>query len=217
MAETTTPKKAPRLLSVKGVAVYPWLLEPDTRFDAEGAYSVKLRIAEADAQGMIKTMDATWAEFQATLKGPKAKKAPNSLGYNMEFDEEGNETGFVIFNFKTKASYVSKKTGKRMEMKPDLFDAKGNPLKDLKNLWGGSIIKVNYSPAGYESGSNLGVTLRLNAVQVFELRKGGGGDASSYGFGEEEGYEYEADGSEGGFSDESEHSGDDASSDNDDF
>jgi len=209
--------KAPRLLSVKGTAVYPWLTEPDTRFNADGEYSVQLKVPEEEATGMIKVIEATWEEYRKTLTGAKAKKAPTSLGYNIEYDDEGVETGFVLFKFKTKASYISKKTGKRMEMAPDLFDAKGKPLKGLKALWSGSIIKVNYSPAGYESGVNLGVTLRLNAVQVIELRKGGSGDASSYGFGEEEGYAYEGEeDNDYGMGDESDDESSDTG-DNDDF
>lgn len=47
---------------------------------------------------------------------------------------------------------------------------------------------VNFSPSGYFNGTNNGVTLYLNAVQIINLVSGGNGDAKDYGFGEEDGY-----------------------------
>ena len=42
-----TDKKArnPRYVTQVGVAIYPHLVEPDTKFNAEGEYKVKLRLS----------------------------------------------------------------------------------------------------------------------------------------------------------------------------
>ena len=46
------------------------------------------------------------------------------------------------------------------------------PIAD-NNVWGGSILRCNYKPAGYYvAGTGLGCTLRLTGVQVKKLVEG---------------------------------------------
>lgn len=168
-----------------GIAQFPWITEPDTRFNADGDYKVNLLLSEADAAPVIAKLEKVWADFQGSLTGPKSKKAPSSMGFDKEYTEDGDETGNVIFKIKTKAKFT-KKDGSVVTRKVDCFDAKGQPFTP-DNLWGGSKIKVNVTAIGYDAGGNLGVTLKMNAVQVIELNAGGG-NSQSYGFGEEEGF-----------------------------
>lgn len=59
----------------------------------------------------------------------------------------------------------------------------------VPDIWGGTEGKVSFEVAPYFiPGTALaGIKLRLNAVQVIELRSGGNKSAGEYGFGEEEG------------------------------
>jgi len=165
--------------TAKGVAYYPYISAPDTKFDEQGHYKVNLCLPKEDAKPVT---DLIQAEILAGIKALKESK-PNKtikqapLPFSDELDEEtGEPTGNVIIKFKSKAAY-----------KPAVFDAKGQ-MMPKHNIYGGSVIKVNGGCAFYESPSvGAGVTLRLRAVQVIEYVEGSSG-AGKFGFGEEVGF-----------------------------
>lgn len=202
--------KAKKYVSPRGVAVYPWLNKPDTReFNGQPskpAYKVQLRLEGADAAKLKKAVDG-WVEesFEqttenlneriASAKGAakaKAKQALESLErhypYEPEYDDEGNETGAVLFKFKQNAE-IKQKDGTVDKITVPLFDAKGKPMKEL--VYGGSEIKISFTQRPYHmaSSNTAGTTLDLKAVQVLELVSSGGGNASAFGFEEEDGFE----------------------------
>lgn len=208
-----------KLMTPKGVARFPALTTPDTKFAAEGEYKIGVILPE-DAinidtgkhkgKGIMamlqeyaqKAYDEAKADLEEsikTLKGEKLVKAKKALAElklgdlpaKPEYDDEGNETGNIVVNFKMKAERKDKKTGKVIKMAPKLFDAQGKPLPKGIDIWGGSEVKVagSLNPFYIPGTSTAGVGIRLAAVQVIELRSSGGGDASSYGFGKEDGYE----------------------------
>lgn len=161
----------------KGVAQYPWLSKPDTKFSEEGEYKVNLILPKQEAIPVLKQINQVFAEnLEKELKkanGKEIKKAPPP--YSEEFGEDGQPTGNVILRFKSKAAY-----------KPAIFDSKGMPMVD-SNIWGGSEIKINGSIAPYYTSLiGAGVALRLRAVQVIKYVQGGS-SADRFGFGEEEG------------------------------
>ena len=99
--------------------------------------------------------------------------------------KKDEETGNIQFNFKCKASGVSK-TGQNWEQKPKVFDSKGTPIAKDILVWGGTTMKVAYEIIPYSNNMlGSGVSLRLKAVQVHDLVSGGGASADSYGFKEE--------------------------------
>ena len=113
-------------------------------------------------------------------------------------NDDGDETGEYVFNFKMPGGFASKKEKdsegkpKTIAMRPDLFDAKGKPIKNPPPIWGGTVAIVAGELRPFlNPKAECGVSLRLRAVQVIELRSGSGGcgSASEYGFGAEEGYE----------------------------
>ena len=165
--------------TAKGVAYYPYISAPDTKFDEQGHYKVNLCLPKEDAKPVT---DLIQAEILAGIKALKEAK-PNKtikqapLPFSDELDEEtGEPTGNVIIKFKSKAAY-----------KPAVFDAKGQ-MMPKHNIYGGSVVKVNGACAFYESPSvGAGVTLRLRAVQVIEYVEGSSG-AGKFGFGEEVGF-----------------------------
>lgn len=177
--------------SPKGVAVYPWINRPDTKFKNEGEYSVRLRVPTDEAQELIKAINEKYVESQAEAKkaNPKktVKKAP--LPYTDELDDNGEKTGNTLFKFTLKAK-VTPKSGEPFTQSPKIFDAKGKLCNP--QIGGGSVLKVSFQIVPYNAPIGAGVTLRFNAVQVIELVAFiGGKDAGGYGFGAEDGYDAE--------------------------
>lgn len=195
MADQKKPKQE-KFTTPKGVAVYPRLTEPDTKFNAAGVFSVKLRLSEEDAQPFIDRIEALAKEkFEAEkaelMKGDgKAKAKAKSLKYadkpyKAAVDDNGDETGEIEINFKMNHKVTIK--GKETLLYPKIFDAAGKELKPAPAIWGGSVIKVAGQFNPFSTTVGVGVSLRLSAVQVLELVSSGGGNAESFGFGAEEG------------------------------
>lgn len=191
MTMAETKKKLAKLNTPIGEARWCWLYEPDTRFKDDGEYHVDLVLNAENpkVKEIVAKIKTTYEEYKATLDDPKkAKKEPKHLGFEPETDDNGDETGNLIFKFKAKAIRVNKK-GERVEKTPPaVFDSKLKQIKEPIPIYNGTTMIVNFSPSGYFNGTNNGVTLYLNAVQIINLVSGGNGDAKDYGFGEEEGY-----------------------------
>ena len=165
----------------KGIAQYPWLSKPDTKFNEEGVYKVDLIIPKADAIPVLKQINEVFAENvdkeTKRAKGQDVVKAKPP--YWEELDDAKQPTGNVVLRLKSK-------------YKPAVFDAKGIPMVD-SSIWGGSELKVNGTIAPYfTSIIGAGVSLRLSAVQVIQYVEGGSGGAQGFGFKEEVGYEHKA-------------------------
>lgn len=113
-----------------------------------------------------------------------------------EEDDQGDETGDFFMSFKQKAGGTTK-AGKTWSIdRIPMFDSQGKPVPQGTEVWGGSKMKVSFDVLTYAmpATKNIGLTLRLKAVQIIELVQGGSGSGSAegYGFGEVEGG-YEAD------------------------
>ena len=171
--------QAPNVFTTpKGMAQYPWLSKPDTKFNEEGEYKVNLVLPKKDAAPVIEQINAAFAEnLKEEVKKNKGKEIKTANPpYTDELDDDNKPTGNVIIKFKSKAMYP-----------PAIFDAKGNVMKE-SNIWGGSVIRVNSSIAPYNVGLiGAGVSLRLRAVQVIEYVEGGTGSADRFGFEEVDG------------------------------
>src|SRR3546814_13485107 len=87
------------------------------------------------------------------------------------------------------ATGVSKKTGKAWTRKPNIFDAKGNQLKNPPSIGGGSEMKLSVELFPYYAANDktVGVSFRLEAAQIIKLVQFGARDAAGFGFGEEDG------------------------------
>jgi hypothetical protein len=185
-----------KITTPKGVAKYPWLNKPSTAFN-KNEYKTGLLLDpnEEEVQKFLSSLDelaeqsaqAQRDKFVKEGKPALAKGVKIKSPYKNEIDKEtGEETGLIELSFSTQA--VDKKGNSK---KVGLFDSKAKAINPEEvQVGGGSLIKVNFTPSMYYMPTNkeAGVKLYLNAVQVIELRSfGGGGDASSYGFGEEEG------------------------------
>ena len=161
-----------------GVALYPWLTKPDTKYNEDGEYKVNLILSKEKSAPIINTIKGVHEDnYKDILKKEKKKTVKQAAPpFTEELDDSGKPTGNIIFKFKSKAAY-----------KPAIFDAKGNPLIDPP-IWGGSEIKVNAVLYPYNSPmQGAGVSLKIRAVQVIALVEGSEG-ASRFGFGETDGY-----------------------------
>jgi hypothetical protein len=206
----TQKQKRERFVTPEGIAIWPRLNAPDTKFDADGVFSVKLKWAGDDdaANAQIAKLSAIRDEAfkQYLSENPKFKKVAKVVEFaHPELDDEGEETGFTVMNFKMKAKITAKKTGKVYHMKPTIVNAKKVVLKNPPNIGGGSRLKVSFEVAPYFNAKDkeFGLSLRLVAVQIIELVEFGGGAGAANDFEEEDGWD--GDGADGG----DEGSGDD--------
>lgn len=179
--------KRPRYVSPAGIAQYPYLSAPDTKFNPDGDYKVNLEVSGEDAAKLTTFLDEQHelAVAEAKKGNPGKKIKEGDLPYTVN-----DETGKVAFKFKLKAK-VHPKNGDSFEQRPALFDAKGKPLGTDTKIGGGSKLKTSFELVPYYTAiAGAGVSLRLKAVQVIDLVEySSGGSGESYGFGKEDGYE----------------------------
>lgn len=191
----------------RGKSMWAKVVEPDTKFNPLGDYSIDLILKEgdedtqelcADLERMVEEERTKVAEENpAKFKKMPEEKPLSALPFREVEDEEGNETGELRFKFKMKAAFNSKNGGTHSQ-RPLVVDSKGKPIlnidennvvvnKDFK-VGNGSEVVVHYEPYPYymSSTKTCGVSLRLKAVQVMKLQ-----EYSTYDFDEEEGFEYE--------------------------
>lgn len=221
----------PRMMTPRGVAIYPSLHEPDYKFKkATGEFHVRLRL-DPDAPGLAELVaaaeeirDAAYEAKKEQLtkekKGALLKKLVKADILKVEEEQESGEpTGFVILRASLSYKIEIKngpKAGEVFYKNPDVFDARGKQIKNvldrdgrivqvrLPKVGSGSELKLNVTIMDYETdgGTTIGAKFELNAAQIIKLVTGGQRDASGYGFGEEEGDAIdEVDG--GSFEDES--------------
>ena len=172
----------------EGIAIYPRLNQPDTKFDPNGTFSVNLRLNAEDGAELVKKLEARLDAFHSEevkrLRKPTLRKA--ALPYNVVVNDDGVETGEYDFKFKMKHN-VTTRTGKSWTQRPKIVDAQ---LKGFVGpiIGSGSKLVVQYAPQTYYTPTmGCGVTLRLNAVQVIELKEYESKGGSNFGFAAKEG------------------------------
>lgn len=181
-----------------GELAFGYITEPSTEYDEKGQYFLKLRFpAESkEAKRLIKIIDdaaqqaydMAMERIESAAERKKLKRADPS--YSMEEDEDGNETGNVLFNFKRKAVRVDKK-GNEKPVTLRLFDSIGRPVEqEGLELWGGSEIAVAFKLVPfYTAGVGVGVSHRIEAIQIIKAVAGGDGrTAEQFGFQKHEGF-----------------------------
>lgn len=187
---------AQKFITPPGIAKFPALTVPDTKFNALGVYKTGLIVDATAAQPLIDTLtalrDAYLADQIEEATPPikvKLKAYTVKDVCEVELDDAGEETGNVIFNLKLNAQ-IQTKTGEMFTQTPKLFDSSNKPVapEGLK-LWGGSKISIagEVIPYAMASSKTIGVSLRLKAVQIISLSSGGDSSGDAYGFGETEG------------------------------
>lgn len=172
-----------RITTPAGIAVYPKIEKPDTKFNADGVYTIDLDLDQQDAGELTTKLtqiaDAAYAA-ECKAKGKKALKRSD-----MPWKE--TEDGKIRFKFKLKAKGGTGE--KQWDQKPAIFDAKGTPIKDV-NVGSGSTVKVAFEAVPYFTAMvGHGISLRLRAVQILELHQYIAGDNfDAFGFKASDGF-----------------------------
>lgn len=202
-----TKIKRPTYNSPKGTFLYPSLTKPDYGNEAfpkpDGEFKTGLVVPMNEAtQAFIDKLMPAWTEairlgqiafdkLDVKLR-KKFGKLTEQMFYEVEYDKETEEeTGNVIFKFKTKFRITDAKTKEVRENKIGLFDAKGKPLTPGTLIYGGTVGIVAFQTSDYfVAGQGMaGISLRLSAAQVIELVGPGSRNAAGFGFSAQEGYE----------------------------
>lgn len=196
------PKLA-RYVSPTGVAQYPHLNKPDTKFNPDGEYKVNLELNAEDATEILSFLDEQMAASMVKAKEENAGKKLKQADAPYSVDEN---SGKVTLRFKLKAK-VTPKNGEAFDQRVAIFDAKGVPMTSAPNIGGGSKLKVSYEVFPfYTALIGAGISLRVRAVQIIELVEYSSAGAGAYGFGEEDGYEADTTATNNEFTDETEES-----------
>jgi hypothetical protein len=177
---SATKKKFVRITSPLGTAIYPRLTQPDTKFDKDGVYSVDLELDPENketAEFIATLKKAADDSYAATCESKGGKKLKRSDLPVKETDE-----GKIRVKFKLKAKAGNEE--KSWSQKPMLFDSMGKAMETPPNIGSGSRIKVAFEIVPFFTAMvGAGVSLRLKAVQIVELREyTPGSNFDAYGF-----------------------------------
>lgn len=178
-------EKANVLVTPKAI-VTGWvsILKPDTKYNADGDYKIKVRIPR-DAKGLDKLLetieqarDNAKAEFvkQPKNKGKRVKEA------DLPFYED-EDTGEVVMSFKSKASYIDKKTEQRKTRVIPIFGGAGRLKPDeVPNFGEGSEVRIAFQASGFcNAALGAGVSLRLESIKLIKPVEFTGGGANPFG------------------------------------
>lgn len=165
MAQATT------LTLPKGVARFPSLHRPDTKFNELGVYKANVAVPAEEAEAAIKQLQAI---AKAEL-GKALPKSDNSL-WKMEIDDNGDETGMVMF--KASVKNIQKKDGELWDRKPKQYDADLKVVNEV--VYGGSELIVNCEVRVWEFSGKKGISLQPRAVQIIKLVGPSGNDDNPF-------------------------------------
>ena len=169
-----------------GIAIWPRLVTPDTKFTPEGEYSVSIKFSGEDAKTVVTRVKQFAKNAYESLCREQGKPKLKVAQIPIQQDEEGN----WVLKAKLKAKVTTSK-GTTWEQRPTIFDSRGNPMKpeQIPNVGGGSVIKACVEIAPYYTAMlGAGISLRLRGVQIITLVEYSSGEvnAAAMGFTEEE-------------------------------
>jgi len=159
------------IITPQGIARFPWIVEPNTRFNEDGTYQCDLIVSEEDGKAFEKIIKVGLKTFHDSelLKSGKKKLRFADLPCR-EFDDDNDEYGDSPWIIKAKqdAQYTSK-SDKVVKNRIIQFDSKQNAINE--QVGSGSKLKMAVVPYYWNVASKgVGVTLKLQAVQVIELQ-----------------------------------------------
>lgn len=180
-----------------GVAVSAFITAPSTEYDEDGQYFVKLKLPTKDksTQQLIRLIDteaeAAYNDALERLETPAERKKCKQadVSYKPEEDDDGNETGYTLFNFKRKAVRKDKNDNIK-PVKLPLFDSMGRVVDpEGLDVWRGSEIAIAFKLVPfYTPQVGVGVSHRIEAIQLITVVSGGDQrTADDFGFKPQEG------------------------------
>jgi len=180
--------KLTTLTTPRGIAVYPHLNAPDTKFESQqnkgGEWHTSLRLPEDSALPLVEKLEATLTEWikvkNAEQKEMRRKpyKRFDTPWAQVE-DEDGNPTGAYIFKFKRGVQWTDRDGNVRTN-KIEFVDGQRQTIGNLEDaIMGGSELCVNFSVRGWASPLGISVALDLQKVQIVRLADAPAGDESN--------------------------------------
>lgn len=168
----------------KGSLLFPHIYEPETYEGKDVGFTVNIKFDQKETDAFIAVIDKELEKAKHSIKlkpGQKWSVEP-FLGYREDKD------GDIVFKFKANSHYTTK-SGETHKVTIPVFDAHGKPIKDPLSIGNGTIAKVAYTLVPYWISKVVnGIKLRLDAVQIIDLKEYEQKDAKGFGFGEEEGF-----------------------------
>lgn len=169
------------------------VLTPSTKFNKDGVYSANILIAKAEGEKLAaKIKEVRSQQYKTYGKGSAVQDMLKCIPF---VEIEKNDEGEIIKETPDKdGCYIVKASAKafiengKPRVKIPVFDSKQHPVGDVR-IGEGTTAKLALSLEGYTVASKTGVSVKLKAVQIIDLVEYGTGNAESYGFGEEEGFE----------------------------
>ena len=171
--------------------VCAFITEPSTEYDDDGQFFIRIRLktANKECKSLIAAIDdardKAYKQAEEKLTTPKERNALKmaDTSYKEEQNDDGEETGYTTFNFKRKA-YRLDENGEKKNVTLPIFDIYGKPVQtEGLDIWSGSLVSVAYRLVPfYTAQLGVGVSHRIEAVQLNKLVSGGGKSAVDYGF-----------------------------------
>jgi hypothetical protein len=165
-----------------GTAMYPKLNTPDTKFNADGVYSVKLILSKDDYETLEATINPWFEkEYERLVKESGKKKLMRSQKLPLKLNDDNEYELFA-------KQVAQRETSKGLlTFAVALFDSAGKKLDNPPNIGSGSKMRLGVEPSAYFTPMlGVGYTLRLKAAQVIELKEYEGG-SGGFAFDAEEG------------------------------
>ncbi len=156
-------------MKAEGLSMYCKVFEPDKKFEKQyGVYSIDLLKTEEDAQKLSEYLQGLIDERYA--EEVKASKKPESLSTRPPCDVvTDKKTGLEYTRFKFKMKAGGTNANGEWHQKPAVFDAKRNVMSGDNLIGNMSRVKVAFEPSTYVMSNVVGVSLKMEAVQVLDL------------------------------------------------
>ncbi len=180
-------KKPEAFVTPVGRTMWASIIEPNTKFDAEGKYMMDMLFEPEQVVEVKASLESLLSSFVEEKK--KELKANKSNSYTVApifkeaIDQDGNLTGDVMLRSK---QYT--KTFDGAPQKIRLADSTGKVLHGFNKAVGnGSKVRAKLYPKPYymASSNTFGISMLINAVQIIDLveyEAGGGFDSVEGGF-----------------------------------
>ncbi len=178
------------------------IITPSTKFNKDGVYSANILISKAEGEKVAaKIKEIRTQQYKTYGKGSAVQDMTKCIPF---VEVEKNEEGEIVKETPDKdGRYILKTSAKafiengKPRVKIPVFDSKQNPVRNVR-IGEGTTAKLALSLEGYTVAGKTGVSVKLKAVQIIDLIEYGTGNAESYGFGEEDGFETSEDVTESG-------------------
>lgn len=175
-------------------AKYAWLDKPQEGFKPGDKAKYKVRGLMEDTEA---NREFCAGVIEQALKEAKEAGVRLAKVYHVPFiyPEDVDEEDFVPEEGKNSPKYDEDHRGKIIfntasQIQPGLIDTKKVSLPDDVKIYGGDLVRVKFTASPYKNGSNSGITLYVNTVQLVEKNTSfsGSGAPDTGGFDDIDGY-----------------------------